>query len=64
MIPFMKKTFSLLCLSFLLSSTFAQKSYRDKFQEANYLMEENNYVVALPIWLELLEEDSENANIN
>ncbi len=64
MIPFMKKTFSLLCLSFLLSSTFAQKSYRDKFQEANYLMEENNYVVALPIWLELLKEDSENANIN
>lgn len=60
----MKKTFSLLCLSLLFLNTFAQKSYRDKFLEANYLMEENNYSVALPLWLELVQEDSENANIN
>lgn len=60
----MKKTFSLLCLGLIVISTFAQKSYRDKFQEANYLMEENNYKVALPIWLELLGEDSSNANVN
>ncbi len=62
----MKKTFSFLCLSLLILNTFAQKSYRDKFLEANYLMEENNYSVALPIWLELVQEygDGDNANIN
>lgn len=60
----MKKAVSFLCLSLLVLSTFAQKSYKDKFQEANYLMQENNYIVALPIWLELLENNTDNANIN
>tara|TARA_R110002049_G_scaffold3502_10_gene26257 strand:+ start:5227 stop:7674 length:2448 start_codon:yes stop_codon:yes gene_type:complete len=60
----MKKTLSFVCLSFILLSTFAQKSYKDKFQEASNLMEEKSYKTALPIWKNLLEENEDNSNLN
>lgn len=60
----MKKTLIFLCISLFTIVAIAQKSYRDKFVEANYLMEENNYSVALPIWEELYQGNENNANIN
>jgi LysM repeat protein len=46
--------------------TFAQQNENDRasFIEGSQLMEEFNYVGALPIWLDLLKNDSENANLN
>jgi hypothetical protein len=38
--------------------------FREKFEEANVLTEDKFYNLALPIWLELLEQDPENANLN
>jgi LysM repeat protein len=45
---------------------FAQQNENDRasFIEGSQLMEEFNYVGALPIWLDLLKKDPENANLN
>jgi hypothetical protein len=42
----------------------AQESFKQKFSEASKLMEEKEYNVALPIWLQLQIEQPENANVN
>jgi hypothetical protein len=42
----------------------AQESFRQKFLEANTLMEENQHNVALPIWLQLQLEEPDNFNVN
>ncbi|RMG81747.1 MAG: hypothetical protein D6707_04255, partial [Bacteroidetes bacterium] len=38
--------------------------FKEKFEEANVLTEDKFYNLALPIWLKLLEQDPENANLN
>lgn len=61
----MKKfIFIFISLCFLSFNANAQDNFRAKFLEANTLMEENAYDVALPIWLGLSLEDSENFNLN
>jgi outer membrane protein OmpA-like peptidoglycan-associated protein len=64
---FMKKIY-LLCFVVLVSQTaFCQggkASYRDKFTEGNFLMLENNYVLALKVFKEAYQIDSTSANIN
>lgn len=42
----------------------AQDNFRQKFFEANTLMEENSYDIALPIWLELIISEPDNFNVN
>ena len=62
----MKKTF-LSSLALLFSMLlFAQENEkaRASFIEGSQLMEEFNYTGALPIWLNLLKSDPENANLN
>ena len=63
----MKKIY-LLCFVVLVSQTaFCQggkASYRDKFTEGNFLMLENNYVLALKVFKEAYQIDSTSANIN
>lgn len=51
---------------FTTTSIFAQKmdSFKSKFEEANVLMEDKYFPFALEIWLELLQEQPDNANIN
>lgn len=60
----MKKLFLLLFISANILCVFAQDSFNQKFLEANTLMEENTYNVALPIWLELSLEEPNNCNVN
>lgn len=60
----MKKLILLFLLSLSLNLIFAQDSFNQKFLEANTLMEENSYNVALPIWLELSMEQPDNCNVN
>ena len=60
----MKRTaliFTLIITSFCLN---AQESFRQKFLEANTLMEENQHNVALPIWIQLQLEEPDNFNVN
>ncbi len=42
----------------------AQETFNQKFLEANTLIEENQYNVALPIWLQLQLEEPDNFNVN
>lgn len=42
----------------------AQESFNERFTEANTLMEENQYNVALPLWLKLQAEEPTNFNVN
>src|SRR5690606_33850957 len=55
-----------LLLSILLVQlySYAQDSFGQKFLEANTLMEESMFNIALPIWLDLLTQQPENHNIN
>ena len=59
---------ALILLVLLVKVSFAQKddkaSFQSKFEEANILMEDKYYNLALPIWLKLLETDRNNANLN
>ncbi len=54
----------LFILSFGYSSSYAQLSEKEKFIEALYLMDESRFSAALPILLELHENDKNNANLN
>jgi hypothetical protein len=53
---------------FLISSitvTFSQtREYREKFTQGNYLVLEQNYLLALDYYLEAYKIDSSNCNIN
>lgn len=60
----MKKILLLFAAMFAISSaTFAQSSAAEKFEEANVLLEEGYYAVALPLFKEVLKE-KDNAHIN
>ncbi len=54
-------TLLFILISFTLIS---QESFQDKFQDGNLSMDEKKYEQALQIWKELIEMDSDNANIN
>jgi len=60
----MKRFILLLLISLSINLLQAQDSFNARFLEANTLMEENTYNLALPIWLELNLEQPENNNIN
>lgn len=60
----MKKFALLITLSFVYFFSIAQDSFNQKFLEANTLMEESMFNVALPIWLDLLSQKPDNSNIN
>lgn len=60
----MKKFALLITLSFVYFFSIAQDSFNQKFLEANTLMEESMFNVALPIWLDLVAQQPENSNIN
>ncbi len=63
----MKRLFAITFSLFLAVSAFAQEkdeNFRSSFIEASRLMEEFNYPVALDIWLKLIEQEPENANVN
>jgi len=60
----MKKFTILFVFGLTLFTTKAQESFNQKFLEANTLMEESQYNIALPIWLDLLKEQPDNSNIN
>ena len=54
-----------LVLSLLLSvNLFAQDDFKNRFEEASVLMEDNWYALALPMWLKLHEQQPENNNVN
>lgn len=60
----MKKTLLLLTFAITLVASYAQESFNQQFLEANTLIEENQFNVALPIWLKLQAENPDNFNIN
>jgi hypothetical protein len=60
----MKKIFLIITVALSFINLDAQESFNQKFLEANTLMEENQYNVALPIWLDLQSEQPTNFNIN
>ena len=60
----MKKIALLSILISITTLSFSQDNFRQKFLEANTLMEESSYNVALPIWLKLSIEEPDNFNIN
>jgi len=60
----MKKLILLLFLGISFNLLQAQDSFNQKFLEANTLMEESSYNIALPIWLDLVTEQPENHNVN
>jgi len=63
----MKQIFLSFILLFIFSVSYSQKSraiYREKFTQGNYLMLENNYVLALRSFKEAYLIDSASANIN
>lgn len=52
-------------LSLLLNvNLFAQNNFKNHFEEASVLMEDNWYALALPMWLKLHEQQPENNNVN
>jgi len=51
------------CLA-LINVNAQEESFKQNFLEANTLMEENQYNVALPIWLKLQAENPANFNVN
>jgi hypothetical protein len=58
-------TVSLVLVGFTFNNVFCQsKDFKSKFEEANVLMEEKMFSLALPVLKELLIEDPDNANIN
>ena len=60
----MKNFVLILTLSLVHFFSMAQDSFNQKFLEANTLMEESMFNVALPIWLDLLSQKPDNSNIN
>jgi len=60
----MKKHILVLSLILLNIYAFAQESFNQKFLEANTLMEESMFNIALPIWLDLYSQQPENHNVN
>lgn len=60
----MKRIILITILSLCLMPIKAQESFGQKFLEANTLIEENQYNVALPIWLGLQAEQPDNFNLN
>jgi hypothetical protein len=60
----MRKTALIISFIFALTSIKAQNSFSAKFLEANTLIEESQYNIALPLWLTLLNEKPENSNLN
>mgnify|MGYP000577882215 CR=1 FL=1 len=61
----MKKLCLILFFSCSLLGAYAQNdTFKQDFKEANTLIEENQYKVALPIWLKLLQQQPANANLN
>ena len=60
----MKKLTLLLAFCCTMFAVSAQESFRQKFLEANTLIEENQFNVALPIWLDLHNEQPDNFNVN
>ncbi len=60
----MKNFALILALSFVYSFSTAQDSFNQKFLEANTLMEESMFNIALPIWLDLVSQQPDNSNVN
>ncbi|MGB0888228.1 MAG: TolB family protein [Vicingaceae bacterium] len=61
----MKNTCLIFLLSLSLTRVYGQvETFKQDFKEANTLIEENQFKVALPIWLKLLKQQPTNANIN
>tara|TARA_B100000809_G_scaffold266051_1_gene327089 strand:- start:8231 stop:10321 length:2091 start_codon:yes stop_codon:yes gene_type:complete len=61
----MKKNCFIILFSCSLLGAYAQdETFKQKFKEANTLIEENQYKVALPLWLKLQESAPSNANLN
>ena len=60
----MKKIFLFLTFVSVLFNANAQEKFSQQFLEANTLIEENQFNVALPIWLKLQAENPANFNIN
>lgn len=59
------KLFCLFLLLIMFSfNVSAQESFKSRFEEADLRMEDHYYDEALKIWLELLKEQPENANLN
>ncbi len=60
-----KKIALIACCFISTINLFAQdESFKAKFLEANTLIEEKTYYAALPLWLELQEEQPTNSNLN
>ncbi|MDF1673087.1 MAG: hypothetical protein P1U41_06255 [Vicingaceae bacterium] len=60
----MKKILLFITLVSVLFNASAQEKFNQQFLEANTLIEENQYNVALPIWLKLQAEQPDNFNLN
>ncbi|MDB4534722.1 hypothetical protein N9242_07610, partial [Vicingaceae bacterium] len=60
----MKKIVLILTFTFALINLNAQDSFSEKFLEANTLIEESQFNLALSIWLKLQLEQPENHNVN
>lgn len=56
--------FILVIISVLAQEDDGKFSFNDKFNDANLLMEEKLYPVALPLWMEILNSDTGNSNWN
>ena len=60
----MKKIFLFITFVSVLLNASAQEKFNQQFLEANTLIEESQYNIALPIWLKLQAEQPDNFNIN
>ncbi|HET6243417.1 MAG: OmpA family protein [Bacteroidetes bacterium] len=56
--------FLILCSTVLFSQNFDKGLFKEKFIEAQYHIEFENYKLALPIFIELNKMDPENSNVN
>ena len=60
-----KKISLIICCLITVNNLFSQEeTFKEKFLEANTLIEEKLYHVALPLWLDLQKEQPDNNNIN
>jgi hypothetical protein len=60
----MKNILLIICLFFTLIKVNAQGNFNADFVEANTLVLEKQYNIALPKWLDLIVQSPENSNIN
>ena len=58
------RKFTWLLILLLASSGVNSQSFREGFTEANILTEDGYYGLAIPIWLRLLKDNKDNANLN